>query len=211
MTLNIIWTGHVSDTCMTEYELATLFFQIADTAHAIIANFLTIVFAMIVVSYLVAHRLDLISTSLLLDGLTPCSRSGWRSKCSISIATLSNLAGSWRSITMRIRPRLGWMGMATDLSDGPNQVIPAVTAIVCVIALPWLDDVLCSYAPRQSIETGTTVRYASRLNRIASVYRLLRIAATINSTGTAPPASPTRLSHRDWQTSVTIPGTSPRP
>ena len=46
----------MGDFGMTEYEYAALFFQVSETAHAAIANFLTVVFAMIVVSYLAAHR-----------------------------------------------------------------------------------------------------------------------------------------------------------
>ena len=33
---------------MTEYEMASLFFQIVETAHAAMANYLTVVFAILV-------------------------------------------------------------------------------------------------------------------------------------------------------------------
>lgn len=43
---------------MTEYELASLFYQVVDVANATMANFLAVTFGMMVVSYLAAHRLD---------------------------------------------------------------------------------------------------------------------------------------------------------
>jgi hypothetical protein len=51
---------------MTEFETATLFYQIVDLATSTSANFLTIISVMLVVSYLAAHKLDTISTVLIL-------------------------------------------------------------------------------------------------------------------------------------------------
>lgn len=43
---------------MTEYEHVQLFFQIVDVANGTISNYMTLVFGMLVTSYLAAHRLD---------------------------------------------------------------------------------------------------------------------------------------------------------
>ena len=118
---------------MTEFELATLFFQIADTAHAAIANFLTIVFAMIVVSYLVAHRLDRIATGLLLSAY---------SLFSFGLAfEIFNLYRDFIRLGWELAKyqdahptAFAWLGMASDLKEGPNWVIPTVIAAVCIIA-----------------------------------------------------------------------------
>jgi hypothetical protein len=118
---------------MTEYEYATLFFQVADTAHAAIANFLTVVFAMLVVSYLAAHRLDRYATVLLLTAY---------SLFSLGIAfEIFNLYRDFGALGWELAQyhdanpaAYNWLGMATDLDSGPNLFIPAVIATVCVIA-----------------------------------------------------------------------------
>ena len=118
---------------MTEYEYATLFFQVSETAHAAIANFLTVVFAMLVVSYLAAHRLDRYATTLLLTAYTLFS---------LGIAfEIFNLYRDFGELGWELakyhdaNPAAhGWIGMATDLEKGPNRFIPAVIATVCVIA-----------------------------------------------------------------------------
>ena len=43
---------------MTDYELTYLFFEIVQTSNGTITNFMTLVFGMLVTSYLAAHRLD---------------------------------------------------------------------------------------------------------------------------------------------------------
>ncbi len=43
---------------MSEYEMASLFCQVVEAGHATLANFLTVVFAVLVVSYFVADKLD---------------------------------------------------------------------------------------------------------------------------------------------------------
>ena len=118
---------------MTEYEYATLFFQVSETAHAAIANFLTVVFAMLVVSYLAAHRLDRYATTLLLTAYTLFS---------LGIAfEIFNLYRDFGELGWELakyhdaNPAAhSWIGMATDLEKGPNRFIPGVIAAVCVIA-----------------------------------------------------------------------------
>lgn len=43
---------------MTDYELAYLFFEAVQTTNGTMSNFMTLVFGMVVASYLAAHRLD---------------------------------------------------------------------------------------------------------------------------------------------------------
>ena len=118
---------------MTEYEYATLFFQLSETAHAAIANFLTVVFAMLVVSYLAADKLDRYATSLLLTAYTLFS---------LGLAfEIFNLYRDFGELGWELAKyhdanpaAYTWLGMATDLESGPNRFIPAVIAAVCVIA-----------------------------------------------------------------------------
>jgi xanthine/uracil permease len=118
---------------MTEYEYATLFFQVSETAHAAIANFLTVVFAMIVVSYLTAHKLDRYATGLLLTAYSLFSLG-----LSFEIFNLYRDFGElgWELAQYHdANPTAyAWLGMATDTENGPNRIIPAVIAAVCVIA-----------------------------------------------------------------------------
>jgi hypothetical protein len=123
----------MGDLGMTEYEYATLFFQVSETAHAAIANFLTVVFAMIVVSYLAAHRIDRYATGLLLTAYTLFS---------LGLAfEIFNLYRDFGELGWELAKyhdanpaAFTWLGMATDLKTGPNWLIPAVIAAVCVIA-----------------------------------------------------------------------------
>ena len=55
---------------MSEYELASLFYQVVDVANASLANFLTITSAMLVVCYLAADKLDRVSAFLVLTLFT---------------------------------------------------------------------------------------------------------------------------------------------
>ena len=118
---------------MTEYEYATLFLQLSETAHAAIANFLTVVFAMLVVSYLAAHKLDRYATGLLLTAYTLFS---------LGLAfEIFNLYRDFGELGWELAKyhdanpaAYSWLGMATDLENGPNRLTPAVIAAVCVIA-----------------------------------------------------------------------------
>jgi len=51
---------------MSEFEMASLFYQVLTAAHAALANFLTVVFAVLVVSYFVAEKIDRIAAMFLL-------------------------------------------------------------------------------------------------------------------------------------------------
>ncbi|MGI9201206.1 MAG: hypothetical protein ACR2QL_09115 [Woeseiaceae bacterium] len=118
---------------MTEYEYATLFFQVAETAHAAIANFLTIVFAMIVVSYLAADKIDRYATGLLLSAYTLFSL-GLAFEIFNIYRDLSNLGWELAKYQDANPMAYTWLGMASDLENGPNAVIPTVISTVCIIA-----------------------------------------------------------------------------
>ena len=51
---------------MTEYEHAILFLELVQTGNGTMANYMTLVFGMLVTSYLAAHRLDKIMMSIAL-------------------------------------------------------------------------------------------------------------------------------------------------
>ena len=137
---------------MTEYEYATLFFQVSETAHAAIANFLTVVFAMIVVSYLAAHKLDRYATALLLTAYSLFSFG-----LSFEIFNLYRDFGElgWELAQYHeANPAAyNWLGMATDSDRGPNRFIPAVIASVCIIA--YLGSMMFFVRMRQNISRGT--------------------------------------------------------
>ena len=74
---------------MTNYELTYLFYEAIQVGNGTMANYMTLVFGMLVTSYLAAHRLDrgMIAT-------LPASACCWPSAASCQTATL---AGSARS------------------------------------------------------------------------------------------------------------------
>lgn len=51
---------------MTEYEHVQLFFQIVDVAGGTTSNYMTLIFGMLVSSYLAAHRLDRLMAAIAL-------------------------------------------------------------------------------------------------------------------------------------------------
>ncbi len=115
---------------MSDYELASLFFQVIDTAHAALANFLTVVFAVLVVTHFVAHKLDRLSAFLLLTVY------------SLFSIGMTNEIVSLYSDFVRLGHRmaengatdLGWLGMTSSGQDGPVWAIPIIVGIMCVTA-----------------------------------------------------------------------------
>jgi hypothetical protein len=55
---------------MSEFEMASLFYQVLGAAHAALANFPLVIFAVLVVSYFVAGKLDRLASSFLFDQMT---------------------------------------------------------------------------------------------------------------------------------------------
>ena len=114
---------------ITEYEIASLFYQVVDTAQAAMTNFLTVVFAVIVVSYFAGEKLDRFASSLLIFvysffcfGMireiyylySDLARLGWK---------MASFPGS----------TFDWHGMASSLTQGPPQIIPLSAVSMCVL------------------------------------------------------------------------------
>jgi len=115
---------------LSEYEIAALFYQVVEAAQAAITNFLTVVFAVIVVGYFVGDRLEkavagllLVVYSLFCFGMireiyflySDLARLGWE---------MANYPGS----------PFDWHGMASQLTSGPPRIIPLSTITMCLMA-----------------------------------------------------------------------------
>lgn len=118
---------------MTEYELASLFYQVVDVANASLANFLTITSAMLIVCYLAAAKLDRVSSVLVLTLFTVFSMgmineiySEYRDLVGIGqeIAQAAGDAGS----------NLKWHGFALGNADGAGEFIPRWVVTMSLLA-----------------------------------------------------------------------------
>ncbi len=117
---------------MTDYETVSLFYQVIAVANASLANYLTVVSAMLVASYLVADKLDRFSSGLVLAifsifsiGMINEVRSAYRDFARLGVL-ISELAAEPGS-------SLGWHPVAG--SDGAGfRAIPVVITVVCSLA-----------------------------------------------------------------------------
>ena len=119
---------------MTEYELAALFYQIVDVANATMANFLAVTFAMMVVCYLAAHKLDRVSSALVLAlyvlyavGMIHEMYSEYRDLVGIGSEIARSATHADSSLT--------WHGFALAGPNAVGQFIPVWVAIMGGLAL----------------------------------------------------------------------------
>ncbi|MEL6687810.1 MAG: hypothetical protein AAFP97_09320 [Pseudomonadota bacterium] len=115
---------------MTEYELVQLFFQIVDVANGTIANYMTLIFGMLVTSYLAAHRLDrfMATIALLIYSLF----------CFGLCNELFQINSDFAQLGLRIadvgavpETSLGWFGPVRVGPDG-LKMIPYVMLVISV-------------------------------------------------------------------------------
>ena len=114
---------------MTEFEAASLFFQIIDTAQAALTNFLTVVFAVIVVGYLAADKLDRTASTLLVVVYSLFCFGMGREIYSL----YSDLARLGFEIAKFPGDVLSWHGMASSSKTGPDWLIPIGAVMICFL------------------------------------------------------------------------------
>jgi len=118
---------------MTSYEWADLFFTANQSANMAMANFMAVIFAMLAAGYFVAHKLDRISTILLVALFT------------VFVAGMGNEVFSLYSDMGRIGAELARAGAdpASDLTwfgpagtDGAflEHVVAKVVGVICILA-----------------------------------------------------------------------------
>lgn len=113
---------------MTEYESLSLFFQVLDVAHAALANYLTVVFAVVLVTFFAGRKFDILSWGLLLLVYTL-----------FAIGMANEIISMYRDM-VRLGYEIGqthapvWFGIAAATENGPVWAIPIMVGAMCGLA-----------------------------------------------------------------------------
>ena len=134
---------------MTEFEQATLFYQIVETAHSAMANYLTVVFAVVAVSYFVADRLDRSASALLLVVYSVFCF-GMIREIFFLYSDMARLGYVMSGVP---GDSFGWLGIAQSSADGPAWIIPYSSMVMSVAA--YLGTLLFFYRVRRSGRPAT--------------------------------------------------------
>jgi len=131
---------------MSEYEHVQLFFQIVGVANGTISNYMTLVFGMLVTSYLAAHRLDRLMAVIALAiyslfALGLCNEIfqvyADFSRIGIKLAEMGQLPDS----------DLGWFGPVVSGPEGLHM-IPFI--ILTVVVSAYLGSILFFFRARKA-------------------------------------------------------------
>jgi len=117
---------------MTDYELTNLFFQAVQTGNGTMANYMTLIFGMLVSSYLAAHRLDrwMMVIAILIYSMFALGF------CNEIYQVYSDFARLGLTLAERgIKPGndLGWFGPVA-VGSGGLQVIPKMVLVMTLLA-----------------------------------------------------------------------------
>jgi hypothetical protein len=121
------------DSDMSEYEIASLFYQIVETAHAALANYLTVVFAVLISIFLVGTRVDR-STWFALLGVYSFFSIGMINEIVSLYSDMVRLGWEMAEISAKTGTALTWHGMASSTADGPAWFIPITVGTMCSAA-----------------------------------------------------------------------------
>jgi len=109
---------------MTEYEQVSLFFEMVNVANGTITNYMTLLFGMLVTSYLAAHRLDRVMMTLALLIYSMFSL-GFCNEIFQLYSDFSRLGLKLAALGAMPDSGLGWFGPVAT-SPEPLKVIPYV-------------------------------------------------------------------------------------
>ena len=109
---------------MTEFEQITLFFQIVSVANGTISNYMTLLFGMLVTSYLAAHRLDRVMATIALVVYSMFSL-GFCNEIFQVYSDFSRLGLQLAELGRLPDSSLGWFAPVFS-SPGPLKAIPYI-------------------------------------------------------------------------------------
>ena len=116
---------------MTDYELVSIFLELVNTLWMIFATYVSIVFAFIVASYLVAQRLTSTVVSLVITLYTLVSIWAIWGVRQNSI-NISATVGEMSRRTLDGRASLDWLPIL-DMPDNMRTIIPGLITLVTVV------------------------------------------------------------------------------
>ena len=113
--------------------MANLFYQLVEAAHAALANYLTVVFVVLVVSYFVAHKIDRAAWIFLL-GVYSLFAIGVTNEIFSLYSDMVRLGWQMANQFDAENTALSWHGMASSTAGGPRWSIPITVASMCGLA-----------------------------------------------------------------------------
>ncbi|MGJ8563370.1 MAG: hypothetical protein ACSHXY_07440 [Alphaproteobacteria bacterium] len=131
---------------MTEYEHTILFLEFAQAASSVMANYMALVFAMIVTSYMAAHRLDRLMTGIALT-IYSLFALGFCNEIFQLYSDLSRLGISIADMGNNPSTSLTWFG---PIATGPDflHILPEI--IGGMIVLAYFGSILFFFRARKS-------------------------------------------------------------
>lgn len=131
---------------MTNYELTYLFYEAVQTANGTITNYMTLVFGMLVTSYLAAHRLDKVMMTLALVIYSMFSL-GFINEIFSAASDFARLGLFLAERGQDPSADLGWFGPVVDGAGGMH-VIP--WAILTMIVAAYLGSMAFFFRARKA-------------------------------------------------------------
>ncbi|WP_425410951.1 hypothetical protein [Hyphococcus sp.] len=118
---------------MTEYEAADLFFTIHQSAVATLSIYITVIFAMLVAGYLVAHRLDRITAGVLV-GVFAAFSLGMINEVRGVYSDLAGVAQLINEKAIAPNSELNWHGAAgnPDFFATVPKILSSITILVFI-------------------------------------------------------------------------------
>lgn len=131
---------------MTEYEHVQLFFQIVNVANGTISNYMTLVFGMLVTSYLAAHRLDrlMAGIALAIYSLFALGLCNEIFQVYSDFARLGLQISEFGSVP---ETRLGWFG---PVALGPDGLTAIPVIIMTVTVSAYVGSILFFFRARKA-------------------------------------------------------------
>ncbi len=118
---------------MSDFEIATLFYQINQSAQSALANYIAVIFALLAAGYFAAHKLDKFSSSLLLL-LFSVFCLGMANEVFGLYNDMGHLAGIMAEAGMDPSSSLGWHGAVRGGGDFLKFVVPKVIGFICLLS-----------------------------------------------------------------------------
>ena len=116
---------------MTDYELLTIFIEFVNTTWLIFATYVSIVFAFIVASHLVASQLTSRVVSLVITLYTLVAVwSVWG--ISMNAISISATAGEMKRRLLEENSSLGWLSL-TGMPDIMRSIIPVLITLLALV------------------------------------------------------------------------------
>lgn len=118
---------------MSDYEMATLFIQIAEASQAGFANFMAIITGMLAISWFVAHKLPRGLAAILVLIFT-LAAVGFGNELFSLNSDLARLGSALQERGAAGAPDLMWLGPARAGTANPIGFIPVVVLTMMVLA-----------------------------------------------------------------------------